>query len=62
MWTPPSPPRRPRCRPGPPRRPQSAPQRVLFTLIRMNAKVAKDFDKGLAALDAAATGRAPVGA
>lgn len=42
--------------------PQSAPQRVLFTLIRMNAKVAKDFDKGLAALDAAATGRAPAGA
>ena len=42
--------------------PQSAPQRVLFTLIRMNAKVAKDFDNGLAALDAAATGRAPAGA
>lgn len=42
--------------------PQSALQRVLFTVIRMNAKVGADFDKGLAALDAAATGRAPAGA
>lgn len=34
--------------------PQSQVQRILFTLMRMNAKVAKDFDTGLAALAAAA--------
>lgn len=34
--------------------PQSGAQKALFTLMRMNAKVAKDFDKGLAALAAAA--------
>lgn len=36
--------------------PQSQMQRILFTLMRMNAKVARDFDTGLAALAAAAEG------
>lgn len=34
--------------------PQSRLQKALFTLLRMNAKVAKDFDRGLEALAAAA--------
>lgn len=31
--------------------PQSTLQKVMFSVLRMNAKVAKDFDEGLAALD-----------
>lgn len=34
--------------------PQSAMQRILFTVMRMNAQVAKEFDKGLSQLEDAA--------